>query len=93
MDRSDTAAAAARSAALAGRVVAIVGATGGLGRETAMACGREGATVVLIGRRVRALEAVYDALVAAGAPEPKQQTLPFAPPHCLAQRRNHEPPS
>jgi NAD(P)-dependent dehydrogenase (short-subunit alcohol dehydrogenase family) len=78
MDRSDTAAAAARPPSLAGRVVAIVGATGGLGRETAMACGRAGATVVLIGRRVRALETVYDALVAAGAPEPAIRPLDLA---------------
>lgn len=64
--------------ALHGRVVAVVGATGGLGREAALACGRAGATVVLIGRRVRALEQVYDELVAAGAPQPAIRPLDLA---------------
>jgi NAD(P)-dependent dehydrogenase (short-subunit alcohol dehydrogenase family) len=63
---------------LAGRVVAIVGATGGLGRAAALACGSAGATVVLIGRRVRALESVYDELVAAGASEPAIRPLDLA---------------
>lgn len=63
---------------LHGRVVAVVGATGGLGRATALACGRAGATVVLIGRRVRALEQAYDDLVAAGAPQPAIRPLDLA---------------
>lgn len=56
--------------ALAGRVVLLVGAAGGLGRATALACGRAGATLVLLDRQVRALEGLYDELVAAGAPQP-----------------------
>ncbi|WP_343223626.1 SDR family NAD(P)-dependent oxidoreductase [Metallibacterium sp.] len=56
--------------ALTGRVVLLVGAAGGLGRASALACGRVGATVVLLGRHVRALEALYDELLAAGAPQP-----------------------
>jgi len=63
---------------LQGRVVAVVGATGGLGRATALACGRAGATVVLVGRRVRTLEQVYDALVAAEAPQPAIRPLDLA---------------
>ncbi len=63
---------------LAGRVVAVIGATGGLGRATALACGAAGATVVLIGRRVRALEQVYDELVAVGAPQPAIRPLDLA---------------
>jgi len=42
------------------RVVLIVGAAGALGRASALACARMGANVVLLGRKVRALEKVYD---------------------------------
>jgi NAD(P)-dependent dehydrogenase (short-subunit alcohol dehydrogenase family) len=59
---------AARS--LAGRVVLVTGATGGLGRSCALACAQAGATVVLLGRRVRALESLYDEIEKGGAPTP-----------------------
>jgi NAD(P)-dependent dehydrogenase (short-subunit alcohol dehydrogenase family) len=62
--------AALRPGELGDRVVLVSGATGGLGRPTALALGAAGATVVLLGRRVAKLEVVYDALVAAGAPTP-----------------------
>ncbi len=52
------------------RVVLVTGATGGLGRATALAAAAAGATVVLLGRKVRALEAVYDEIERAGAPAP-----------------------
>ena len=52
------------------RVVLVTGATGGLGREIAFACARAGATVVLHGRVVRKLEALYDEITAANLPEP-----------------------
>jgi NAD(P)-dependent dehydrogenase (short-subunit alcohol dehydrogenase family) len=52
------------------RVVLVTGATGGLGREVALACARAGATVVIHARVVRKLEALYDEIVAAHAPEP-----------------------
>ncbi|MBX3692041.1 SDR family NAD(P)-dependent oxidoreductase [Dokdonella sp.] len=54
---------------LQGRVVLVTGASGGLGRATALACARVGATVVLAGRKVRALEAVYDEIEALGGPQ------------------------
>lgn len=57
-------------ASLAGRVVLITGATGGLGKVLSLACARAGATVVLHGRVVRKLEALYDEIVAAQFPEP-----------------------
>jgi NAD(P)-dependent dehydrogenase (short-subunit alcohol dehydrogenase family) len=55
--------------ALAGRVVLVTGATGGLGDATARACAQAGATVVLLGRKVPKLNRVYDAVKALG-PEP-----------------------
>jgi NAD(P)-dependent dehydrogenase (short-subunit alcohol dehydrogenase family) len=63
---------------LAGRVILITGATGGLGAPLAHACGAEGATVVLHGRVVRKLEALYDEIVGAGHPEPVILPLDFA---------------
>jgi NAD(P)-dependent dehydrogenase (short-subunit alcohol dehydrogenase family) len=56
--------------ALHGRVVLVAGAAGGLGRAVALASAGAGATVVLLGRRVPALERVYDAIEAAGGPQP-----------------------
>lgn len=55
---------------LRGRVVLVTGATGGLGRPCALAAAQAGATVVLSGRRVRALEGVYDEIERLGAPTP-----------------------
>jgi NAD(P)-dependent dehydrogenase (short-subunit alcohol dehydrogenase family) len=52
------------------RVVLVTGATGGLGRASALAATRAGASVVLLGRKVRPLEKVYDELVALGGAQP-----------------------
>jgi NAD(P)-dependent dehydrogenase (short-subunit alcohol dehydrogenase family) len=61
---------------LAGRVVLITGAAGGLGRASAMACAKAGATVLLADRRVRALEPVYDEIAAVpGVPQPVLQPV------------------
>ena len=51
-------------APLAGRVVLVTGAHGGLGSAASKACARAGATVVLMGRRVRQLERLHDAIAA-----------------------------
>lgn len=51
---------------LAGRVVLIVGAHGGLGAAAAQACAIAGATLVLLGRKVPKLNRVYDAVAQAG---------------------------
>ena len=56
--------------ALKGRVILITGAGDGLGRAVALACAQVGATVVLLGRTVRKLEQVYDAIEQAGGPQP-----------------------
>jgi len=58
------------SQALAGRVILITGATGGLGAPLSRACAAQGATVVLHGRIERKLDALYDEIAAAGHPEP-----------------------
>jgi len=56
--------------ALAGRVILIVGAGGGLGRATALAAAQTGAQLVLLDRRVPALEALHDAIAAQGLGKP-----------------------
>src|SRR5438874_259216 len=55
---------------LAGRVIAVTGASSGIGRAVALACARFGATVILIGRNARKLEAVHTEIETAGGPEP-----------------------
>ena len=55
---------------LADRTILITGAGGGLGGALAKACASLGANVLLSGRNVRKLEAVYDSIVAAGGPRP-----------------------
>jgi NAD(P)-dependent dehydrogenase (short-subunit alcohol dehydrogenase family) len=55
---------------LKGRVIAITGASSGIGRAVALACARHGANVILIGRNARKLEAVHTEIETAGGPEP-----------------------
>ena len=57
-------------AGLAGRQVLVVGACGAVGRACALSLADRGASVVLLGRRVAALEKLYDELEALGAPQP-----------------------
>jgi NAD(P)-dependent dehydrogenase (short-subunit alcohol dehydrogenase family) len=63
---------------LSGRVILVTGAAGGLGRPLALACAAQGATLVLHGRNVGKLEAVYDAIVAAGGAQPTILPLDLA---------------
>lgn len=63
---------------LSDRCVLITGAGGALGSELALACGKAGASVVLLGRTISKLEACYDALEAAGAPQPAIYPLDLA---------------
>ena len=63
--------------ALAGRVVLVTGAAGGLGLAAARACATAGANVVLLGRHLRKLERAYDAVAAAGV-EPLLYPLDLA---------------
>lgn len=55
---------------LKNRVILVTGAGAGIGRAAANAYAAHGATVILSGRTVENLEAVYDEIVAAGWPEP-----------------------
>jgi len=55
---------------LQGRTIAITGATGGLGTALAKSLAHAGATVVLISRKEKKLDKLYDVLVANGAPTP-----------------------
>ena len=63
--------------ALSGRVVLVTGASDGIGKAVAQAAAAHGATVLLHGRSVRKLEAVYDAIVAAKQPRPSIVPLDF----------------
>lgn len=63
--------------ALADRVVLITGASDGVGKAVALAAAAHGARVILHGRNVRKLEAVYDAIVAAKHSRPSIVQLDF----------------
>jgi NAD(P)-dependent dehydrogenase (short-subunit alcohol dehydrogenase family) len=72
--------AAYRAAAdlLAGKVILVTGAGDGIGRAAAECYATHGATVVLLGRTVAKLEAVYDAIEAAGGAQPALFPLDLA---------------
>jgi NAD(P)-dependent dehydrogenase (short-subunit alcohol dehydrogenase family) len=63
---------------LAGRVILITGAGSGLGRALAIESASAGATVILSGRNLRKLEAVYDEIQNLGAPKPAMALLDLA---------------
>jgi NAD(P)-dependent dehydrogenase (short-subunit alcohol dehydrogenase family) len=60
----------ARPDELSGRVIAVTGASSGIGRAVALSCASVGATIILIGRNSRKLETVYAEIIANGGPEP-----------------------
>lgn len=61
---------------LAGRAILVTGAAGGLGRASALACAHVGATVLLVGSKVHALEKIHDEIVAIpNAPQPVIQPV------------------
>jgi NAD(P)-dependent dehydrogenase (short-subunit alcohol dehydrogenase family) len=55
---------------LSQQVILITGAGGGLGATAALTLARHGAHVILLDNKIPKLEAVYDKIVQAGAPEP-----------------------
>ncbi|MCJ8169254.1 YciK family oxidoreductase [Atopomonas sediminilitoris] len=60
----------ARADLLQGRTILVTGAGKGIGAAAAKAFAAHGATVILLGRNVEALEHVYDQIEAAGHPQP-----------------------
>ena len=60
----------ASAGSLQGRVILVTGAGDGLGKATAIAAAKAGATVILLGRTIKKLEATYDAIEQAQGPQP-----------------------
>jgi NAD(P)-dependent dehydrogenase (short-subunit alcohol dehydrogenase family) len=52
------------------RVILVTGAGDGIGRAAALACAAHGATVILLGKTIEKLTAVYDEIERAGGPMP-----------------------
>lgn len=63
---------------LMNRVILVTGAGQGLGRAAALAFARHGATVILHGRNIPKLEAVYDLIESEGHSQPAIMPLDFA---------------
>lgn len=59
------------------RVILVTGAGDGIGRVAALTYARHGATVILLGRTIAKLEAVYDEIEAEGLPQPAIFPLNF----------------
>jgi NAD(P)-dependent dehydrogenase (short-subunit alcohol dehydrogenase family) len=55
---------------LANKTILITGAGAGIGRQAALTYAELGATVILLGKTVAKLEAVYDEIITKGYPEP-----------------------
>jgi NAD(P)-dependent dehydrogenase (short-subunit alcohol dehydrogenase family) len=63
---------------LAHKVILVTGAGSGIGREAALHYAKFGASVILLGKTVSKLEAVYDDIIAAGGQEPAIVPLDLA---------------
>ena len=55
---------------LSGKTILVTGASEGIGRAASLAYARCGAEVLLLSRNEERMEALYDEIVALGAPEP-----------------------
>ena len=55
---------------LVGKTILVTGSSGGVGRSVALACADKGATVILSGRNLTALNEIYDLILSQGNPEP-----------------------
>lgn len=54
---------------LAGKIIIVTGAGDGIGRGAALSFAKYGATVILVGKTIEKLEAVYDEIESAGYPQ------------------------
>ena len=52
------------------KIILITGAGDGIGKAVALDCAKRGATIILLGKTIHKLEAVYDEIVAKGGTEP-----------------------
>lgn len=69
---------------LKGRTILVTGASDGIGRAAAASFSEHGATVILLGRKQKKLEQVYDLIEDQGRPQPALFALDFTkagPPH------------
>lgn len=64
--------------ALSGKTIMVTGAGDGIGRTAALHYAGHGASVILLGRTVEKLEAVYDEILTADGPEPAISVLDLA---------------
>ncbi|WP_028303841.1 YciK family oxidoreductase [Oceanospirillum maris] len=62
---------------LKGRVILVTGASDGIGRAAAKSFAAHGATIILVGRTIKKLEAVYDEIEEAGGAQPAIFPLNF----------------
>ena len=60
------------------RVILVTGAGQGIGKSAALTYAQHGATVLLLGRNQKCLDALYDAIVDGGYPEPMSLKLDLA---------------
>jgi NAD(P)-dependent dehydrogenase (short-subunit alcohol dehydrogenase family) len=58
------------SVLLKGKIILVTGATGGFGKAISLACAKQGATVILLAKNLRLVEALYDNIEQAGYPRP-----------------------
>ncbi len=56
--------------ALSKRVILVTGASDGIGRQASLSFAEHGATVILLGRNIKKLEALYDEIESLGYPTP-----------------------
>src|SRR5260370_6999363 len=67
-----------------GRTALVTGGGRGIGRAVALALGRAGAHLVLVGRTAEALDAVTREVVDDGGPAPRPRVLDVADPQAIA---------
>ncbi|HFB64678.1 MAG TPA: SDR family NAD(P)-dependent oxidoreductase, partial [Aeromonadales bacterium] len=60
---------------LADRIILVTGASDGIGKAVAKGLAQYGATVILHGKNVKKLEALYDDIEASGYPQPAMTPL------------------